>query len=753
MAKGNAIELLEKLKERLAKPWENTMVVDLENDFYLVKLSRHEDVVSALLGGPWVVFGHYLTVQSWAPSFRASSAVLSKVIAWIHFPDMPMHYYHNKILRTNGNIVGRTVKIDFNIEEVNHDRFARVAVELDLSKPLIAHCILDGVRHNQVLCLFKQTTNKSNQVGPPDSIAGSTSTTTVELDQIVAENFGPWMIAVTRGRRGSRKETKKIAQNQGAALTKQVDGSRFSVLNIMHEDIEECHADSPRTNLVGMAALPIDNILPKRFTIGSTSKCGTSKGKAKAHMEEPLATLRSPNSKVDSQPIKSHPKPQRDLFIFSTPCTNLFDNQNVKPNFLIGGSNKAKTLKKSLPPKTSAKKYLDPGKKRDRVSLPIKKSRLNGDAQPSPQTTRRLGVGEYEMSEEKDAVLWMDLVEAAMAAEEARSFSGGIWLLWNALKTIVLEIHSHRKLVHFCINEPWVLAGDFNVYCSLDEKVGGLPARHSKCKELQDNMDKCSLMDLGILGPKFTWERGLLKERLDCAVCNMNWKLPYWIKMKDHSGFKLLGSPILILIIFSERTGLTTKAWGMLPRTLGTRISRNSRYFHGSIVIRRKKNRIESLKDTYGCWLDDIDPFKKMVVKFYTKLYTEETTSNVPIRIRAQEVMHSMELNKGKNCWMATKINLEKAYDTLQWEFIQEMLEDASLTQVAVIQEVLKYFCRDFSQRVNDTSNIKKEISSKFSFTQTKNLWRYLGMPLIHERVGKHTFRGVLESIRHKLSG
>jgi hypothetical protein len=47
--------------------------------------------------------------------------------------------------------------------------------------------------------------------------------------------------------------------------------------------------------------------------------------------------------------------------------------------------------------------------------------------------------------------------------------------------------------------------------------------------------------------------------------------------------------------------------------------------------------------------------------------------------IISQEVIHSMKLKKGKVGWMAIKIDLEKAFDRLSWDFIKDTLTDIGL--------------------------------------------------------------------------
>lgn len=52
--------------------------------------------------------------------------------------------------------------------------------------------------------------------------------------------------------------------------------------------------------------------------------------------------------------------------------------------------------------------------------------------------------------------------------------------------------------------------------------------------------------------------------------------------------------------------------------------------------------------------------------------------------IVAQEVFHSMRKKTGSTGWMAIKVDLEKTYDRLKWEFIIETLEDIGLPVILI---------------------------------------------------------------------
>lgn len=56
--------------------------------------------------------------------------------------------------------------------------------------------------------------------------------------------------------------------------------------------------------------------------------------------------------------------------------------------------------------------------------------------------------------------------------------------------------------------------------------------------------------------------------------------------------------------------------------------------------------------------------------------------------IVTKEVIHSMRHKKENKGWMAIKIDLEKAYDRLSWEFVREILQDIGFPEsfVSLVQ-------------------------------------------------------------------
>lgn len=79
-----------------------------------------------------------MTVQQWRPNFDPNQAHTKKVIVWVRIPNLPIEYYNKILLRRIGKRLGRTIKVDMAIEETSSAKYARLCIEVDLSKPLVA---------------------------------------------------------------------------------------------------------------------------------------------------------------------------------------------------------------------------------------------------------------------------------------------------------------------------------------------------------------------------------------------------------------------------------------------------------------------------------------------------------------------------------------------------------------------------------------------------------------------------------------
>lgn len=135
---------------RLAKLWNlggNFELIDLQNEFFVVRFAEMTDYEKVMYNGPWTILGHYLTIQRWKLEFRPFEESIKRIIVWIRIPDLPIEYYEKHFLWKVGDKIGKTLKVDVHTIKENQvggemnstarGRFARISVELNLEKKLV----------------------------------------------------------------------------------------------------------------------------------------------------------------------------------------------------------------------------------------------------------------------------------------------------------------------------------------------------------------------------------------------------------------------------------------------------------------------------------------------------------------------------------------------------------------------------------------------------------------------------------------
>ncbi|KAK2359720.1 zinc ion binding / nucleic acid binding protein [Trifolium repens] len=262
--------LSRKEEERIHKPWKNGLIVqllgrkigfkpletrlkqlwvrqgvinivDLGYDYFLVTFTSEEDHTTAQVGGPWLIYDHYLAVREWSADFNPAVESVKSIAVWFRFSGLPIEYYDAKLLHVIGDRIGRSVKVDKTTLYQEHGKYARLCVEVDLTKPLLAMFTIKG-RHYKVeyeglhfLCLncgifghyVEGCPKRSTESSKSGENQGSETAKRGEHgQQPMVER--PW--TVVQKQRLPRKSKDHSNNNGGVNKEPNSKGSRFAIL-------------------------------------------------------------------------------------------------------------------------------------------------------------------------------------------------------------------------------------------------------------------------------------------------------------------------------------------------------------------------------------------------------------------------------------------------------------------------------------------------------------------------------------------
>ncbi|GKV19127.1 hypothetical protein SLEP1_g29421 [Rubroshorea leprosula] len=176
--------------------------IDLGLDFFLVRFQDEADLHKVIFGGPWFVGPYFLTMRRWEPNFVPSEALQSftTTAVWAQLPNLSADYYDPSTLQKIGNKVGNLLRVDAHTEHHTRGQYARICVQVDLSKPVVKQVrigrhrqkvLYEGVNalcfncgrigHRNIHCTHSPTPVQSSNLSPPliakSSNVGITTTT------------------------------------------------------------------------------------------------------------------------------------------------------------------------------------------------------------------------------------------------------------------------------------------------------------------------------------------------------------------------------------------------------------------------------------------------------------------------------------------------------------------------------------------------------------------------------------------------
>lgn len=242
------------LQKKLQNMWRPKAFMDLvalENDYFLVRFHSNDDFEFARDQGPWTILDHYLVVKEWTPNFDPTTDKTEKLIVWVRIPCLPIEYFDFAFLTKVGEKIGRPIRAYHNTGTAARGRFARICVEVDITKPLltmfklrkiIRHIEYEGlhlvcfecgiVGHRKEDCVKSRSENDQEEppaAGETEELAvnGETYSRKLQIRKDITGDlpgegaFGPWMIA-------RRKEPRNGKYRQGRTTTRDNHGIKDS---------------------------------------------------------------------------------------------------------------------------------------------------------------------------------------------------------------------------------------------------------------------------------------------------------------------------------------------------------------------------------------------------------------------------------------------------------------------------------------------------------------------------------------------
>ena len=325
--------------EHLWKPSLGFKLTELEGGCYLVRLHCDADYQKALLGGPWVILGHYLTVHPWTPELSPLHLEIKQVFGWIRLPGLPFHYYHQSVLRTIGEQIGEVLKIDYNTAGGVKARFARIAVKIDLQKPLLSRLKLDGVTqyieyeglpticyncgcygHLEGICPLKvpQSQGREEAVhhAPPPANPPPPAGETTMASSREKQLFGEWMKAPTKTWRAAKTQRPEQTESEPG---KAKSGNRYDVL-----------ASSASANVPSKESQPEHFVgqqpLHPTFTAQKTTNPRPSDRKATTSR-----TKKTDKPQMPKKKSQASPSPNQDSIFHTQAYQALTQNTTLNP--------------------------------------------------------------------------------------------------------------------------------------------------------------------------------------------------------------------------------------------------------------------------------------------------------------------------------------------------------------------------------------------------------------------------------------
>ncbi|CAI0376389.1 unnamed protein product [Linum tenue] len=218
-------------------------VTSMKNNYFLVRFTSGLDYDRAITNGPWMIGQNYLSVHMWDRDFDLYNHEISSTLVWARLLDIPIQYFHEDAVMRIGCRIGKPVRIDEATRTAARSDYARVCVQVDLTKPLLSKFSIKGKRYFIQYEGLEKICLKCGTYTERGACYCSQTQVPMEAENVEPEPnsppsqheniYGEWMIA-KRKPRPAKKEGGSTSNRGGSPVEEahqRGGGSRFAVLD------------------------------------------------------------------------------------------------------------------------------------------------------------------------------------------------------------------------------------------------------------------------------------------------------------------------------------------------------------------------------------------------------------------------------------------------------------------------------------------------------------------------------------------
>ncbi|CAI0462323.1 unnamed protein product [Linum tenue] len=192
----------------------------------------------------------------WYKGFNPWKSQVSSTLVWVQLPDLPIEFINKEAAMKIGSLIGKAIRVDRATELGARGKFARVCVEVDLTRPLLGRYKVEGIEYliqyeglENICTDYGQYGKSTLKCSCKDPVVVVETVEEVpetqEEESSRGPNYGDWMMVKKKGRYQSKQPLYKEGRGDKAQFVPK-QGSESNRFAVFKEDTtnETQHEDS-----------------------------------------------------------------------------------------------------------------------------------------------------------------------------------------------------------------------------------------------------------------------------------------------------------------------------------------------------------------------------------------------------------------------------------------------------------------------------------------------------------------------------